>query len=70
MLESRDTPAPDQEEAAVAIHALARLGAATEPDLPAVTTRVERLRTLLASSADIAQPALAILASLGAFFSG
>ncbi|MGW1467084.1 hypothetical protein ACWCPT_22405 [Streptomyces sp. NPDC002308] len=68
MLESWDTPAPDQEEAAVAIHALARLGAAT--DLPAVTTRVERLRTLLASSADIAQPAPAILASLGAFFSG
>ncbi|MFD6532476.1 hypothetical protein [Streptomyces sp. NPDC060184] len=70
VLESRDTSAADREEAAAAVHDLARLGAATEPDVPAATTRVERLRTLLASSADIAQPALAILASLGAFFSG
>lgn len=70
VLESRDTPAPAREEAAAAIHDLARLGAEPERDVPATTARLERLRTLLASSADIAQPALAILASLGAFFAG
>ncbi|WP_405461872.1 hypothetical protein OG786_30230 [Streptomyces sp. NBC_00101] len=70
VLESRDTPEPAREEAAAAIHDLARLGAEPEHDGPAATARLERLRTLLASSADIAQPALTILASLGTFFAG
>ncbi|MET9800875.1 hypothetical protein [Streptomyces sp. NPDC006368] len=69
VLSSRDVAAPDREAAAAAIHEVARIGAAPEPDLPAVRTRVERLRELLAASADIAQPALAILASLTAYFS-
>ncbi|MGW0994727.1 hypothetical protein ACWD5V_15725 [Streptomyces sp. NPDC002523] len=69
VLASRDMAAPDRDTAAGVIHDLARLGTAPEPDLPAARTRLERLRTLLASGADIAQPALAILASLTAFFS-
>lgn len=70
VLTSQDTAAPDRDAAAGEIHELARLGAATEPDAPAARQSLERLRSLLASSADIAQPALAILASLTAFFSG
>ncbi|MET9962755.1 hypothetical protein ABZ128_27415 [Streptomyces sp. NPDC006326] len=70
VLSSRDVPEGDREEAADAIHALARLAAAPEPDAPAAATRLERLRTLLAAGADIAQPALAILTSLAALFPG
>ncbi|MET9885295.1 hypothetical protein ABZZ20_19610 [Streptomyces sp. NPDC006430] len=70
VLTSREVPDPDREEAAVAIHALAREAAAEEPDAPAALTRIDRLRTLLSTGADIAQPALAILASLTAFFGG
>ncbi|MEU7553454.1 hypothetical protein AB0B01_14095 [Streptomyces sp. NPDC044571] len=70
VLTSRDVPDGDREEAADTIHALARLAASPEPDAPAAATRLERLRTLLAAGADIAQPALAILASLTAFFAG
>ncbi|MGW8688102.1 hypothetical protein ACWGNN_45315 [Streptomyces sp. NPDC055817] len=69
VLESRDVAAADRDAAAGEIHDLARIGADPEPDLPAARTRIERLRALLSSGADIAQPALAILASLTAFFS-
>lgn len=70
VLTSRDMAAPDRDAAAGVIHDLARLGTGPEPDLPAARVRLERLRTLIASGADIAQPALAILASLTGFFSG
>ncbi|MFI6004265.1 hypothetical protein ACIA98_28305 [Streptomyces sp. NPDC051366] len=70
VLTSRDVPDPDREEAAAAIHALARQAADPEPDAPAALTRIDRLRTLLSAGADIAQPALAILASITAFFAG
>jgi hypothetical protein len=69
VLASRDMAVPDRDAAAGEIHDLARLGTAPEPDLPSARTRLERLRTLLASGSDIAQPALAILGSLTAFFS-
>ncbi|GAA2672715.1 hypothetical protein GCM10010400_38480 [Streptomyces aculeolatus] len=70
VLASRDMAAANRNAAASEIHDLARIGADPEPDLPAARTRIERLRALLSSGADIAQPALAILASLTAFFSG
>ncbi|MFF2999468.1 hypothetical protein ACFVTC_33715 [Streptomyces sp. NPDC057950] len=70
VLVSRDMAATNRNAAASEIHDLARIGADPEPDLPAARTRIERLRALLSSGADIAQPALAILASLTAFFSG
>lgn len=70
VLSSRDVSGPDREEAAGAVHELARLGTGNQPDLPTARTRIERLRALLATSADIGQPALAILASLTAFFAG
>lgn len=69
VLTSGNMAAADRDAAAGVIHDLARLGTASEPDLPTARARLERLRTLLASSADIAQPALAILASLTTFFS-
>ncbi|RAG80542.1 hypothetical protein DN069_37600 [Streptacidiphilus pinicola] len=70
VLSSRDLSDQDREEAADAIHALARLGATPHPDLPAARPRLERLRALLSAGADIAKPALAILASLTPLFSG
>ncbi|MFF5447194.1 hypothetical protein [Streptomyces sp. NPDC012888] len=63
-LTSRDVPDEARQEASVEIHRLADLAEATEPDGPAVRTRIERLRALLGPATDIAQPALAILASL------
>jgi hypothetical protein len=68
VLSSGNMTAADREEAAVAIHDLARIGSNPEPDTAAASTRLERLRALLSSSADIAQPALTLLASLAAFF--
>ncbi|MER7407209.1 hypothetical protein ABT373_33245 [Streptomyces sp. NPDC000070] len=70
VLSSRDLADPEREEAAGAVHDLARIGTQPEPDHAAARTRLERLRSMLSSSADIAQPALAILASLMAFFPG
>ena len=70
VLSSGDMSAADREEAAGTIDELARLGSGTAPDRVVAGTRLERLRALLSSSADIAQPALAILSSLTAFFAG
>jgi hypothetical protein len=69
VLSSENMTATDREEVAVTIHDLARIGSSPEPDRAVAGTRLERLRELLASSADIAQPALALLASVAAFFS-
>lgn len=69
ILSSRDLDDDRREEAARAVHDLARAAAGPEPDAPAARTRLERLRELLTGAgADIAQPALAILASLAAIF--
>ncbi|MFG2636452.1 hypothetical protein ACGFX8_21640 [Streptomyces sp. NPDC048362] len=70
VLSSGDMAAADREEAAATIHDLARIGSTTQPDPAAAGTRLERLRSLLVTGADIAQPALAILASLTAFLGG
>ncbi|MER5182160.1 hypothetical protein ABT009_28030 [Streptomyces sp. NPDC002896] len=70
VLSSRDLTDSERNEAAGAVHDVARLSAEPEPDAPAVRTRLQRLRELLSSSADIAQPALAIIASVTALFAG
>ncbi|MGW8952729.1 hypothetical protein [Streptomyces sp. NPDC055709] len=70
VLSSRDLSDADREEAAGAVHDLARITTAPEPDAPQVRTRLERLRELLAGGADIAQPALAIVASVATLFAG
>lgn len=64
VLTSRDLPDADREEAAGAVHDLARITAEPEPDTATARTRLQRLREILASGADIAQPALAIVASV------
>ncbi|WP_316785181.1 hypothetical protein [Streptomyces sasae] len=69
VLSSRSMTAADREEAATTIHDLARIGSDPQPDAAATSTRMDRLRALLTSSADIAQPALALLTSLTALFS-
>ncbi|WP_328837045.1 hypothetical protein [Streptomyces europaeiscabiei] len=70
VLNSRDLNDAEREEAAQAVHDLARVCAPPQPDASVAQTRIERLRGLLNSAgADIAQPALAILASLAAIFS-
>ncbi|MFD8387385.1 hypothetical protein ACFV2X_54465 [Streptomyces sp. NPDC059679] len=66
VLTSRDMAAADREEAASTIHDIARIGSGSLLDPAAASTRLERLRALLSSSADIAQPALTLLASLTA----
>ncbi|MFF4213182.1 hypothetical protein ACFYZE_28300 [Streptomyces sp. NPDC001796] len=70
ILSSRDLSDADREEAAGAVHDLARIGTSTSPDVSAARTRMERLRELVTSSADIVQPALAIIASIAGFFGG
>ncbi|MCX4509349.1 hypothetical protein OHA27_03330 [Streptomyces sp. NBC_01619] len=70
VLPSRDLSDADREEAAGAVHDLARITTAPEPDAPQVRTRLERLRELLTGGADIAQPALAIVASVATLFAG
>ncbi|MFD6995083.1 hypothetical protein ACFWA5_02115 [Streptomyces mirabilis] len=70
ILSSRDLSEADREEAAGTVHDLARLGTSTQPDVAAARTRMERLRELVTSSADIVQPALAIIASVATFFGG
>ncbi|MER7663809.1 MULTISPECIES: hypothetical protein [unclassified Streptomyces] len=68
VLSSRDLSDTGRAEAAGAVHDLARVTGEPEPDASAVRTRLERLREILAGGADIAQPALAIVASLAALF--
>lgn len=68
VLSSRTLSDDQRDEAAGTVHDLARLTSEPEPDVPAVRTRMDRLRELLASSADIAQPALVIIASVAALF--
>ncbi|MEU6182745.1 hypothetical protein [Streptomyces coeruleorubidus] len=70
VLYSRDLSDVEREEAAGAVHDLARITAEPELDVPAIPSRLERLRELLAGAADIAQPALAIVASVAALFPG
>ncbi|MGW1026990.1 hypothetical protein ACWD4J_25415 [Streptomyces sp. NPDC002577] len=70
VLSSRNLTDSERNEAAGAVHDVARLSAEPEADVPAVRTRLQRLRELLSSSADIAQPALAIIASVAALFAG
>ena len=70
VLSSRTLSDDQRDEAAGTVHDLARLTSEPEPDVPAVRTRMDRLRELLAGSADIAQPALAIIASVAALFGG
>ncbi|WMX48660.1 hypothetical protein RGF97_33025 [Streptomyces roseicoloratus] len=65
-LTSRDIPDQEREAVAAEIHRLADLVDEAEPDVPAALTRIDRLRAMLTSAADIAQPALTILASLSA----
>ncbi|MFG2533228.1 hypothetical protein [Streptomyces sp. NPDC048516] len=70
VLNSRDLSDTDRDEAAGVVHDLARLTAEPAPDQPAVRGRLERLRAMVAAGADIAQPALAVVASLTALFTG
>ncbi|MEU7017186.1 hypothetical protein [Streptomyces sp. NPDC046385] len=70
VLNSRDLPDADREEAADAVHDLARVTAEPEPDTAIARTRVQRLRELLVAGADIAQPALAIVASVAGMLAG
>ncbi|MFF7098484.1 hypothetical protein ACFY9A_39915 [Streptomyces rubradiris] len=65
-LTSRNIPDEEREAVTVEIHRLADIVDAAEPDVPAALTRIDRLRAMLTPAADIAQPALAILASLSA----
>lgn len=69
-LSSTDLADAERDEAAAAVHDLARLTAEPEPDAPGVRLRAERLRQMLAGAADIAQPALAIIASVVAAVAG
>ncbi|MFD9426978.1 MULTISPECIES: hypothetical protein [unclassified Streptomyces] len=69
-LSSTDLADAERDEAAAAVHDLARLTAEPEPDAPGVRLRAERLREMLAGAADIAQPALAIIASVVAAVTG
>ncbi|MEV7658091.1 hypothetical protein AB0O39_28475 [Streptomyces anulatus] len=64
VLNSRDLPDADREEAAGAVHDLARITAEPEPDTATARTRLQQLRELLTAGADIAQPALAIVTSV------
>ncbi|WP_237532707.1 MULTISPECIES: hypothetical protein [unclassified Streptomyces] len=70
VLNSRDLPDADREEAAGAVHDLARITAEPEPDSATARTRLERLRELLIASNDIAQPALAIVTSVAGMLGG
>ncbi|MEV7114309.1 hypothetical protein [Streptomyces anulatus] len=64
VLNSRDLPDADREEAAGAVHDLARITAGPEPDTATARTRLQQLRELLTAGADITQPALAIVTSV------
>ncbi|MCX4606599.1 hypothetical protein OG402_39920 [Streptomyces anulatus] len=64
VLNSRDLPDADREEAASAVHDLARITAGPEPDTATARTRLQQLRELLTAGADITQPALAIVTSV------
>ncbi|EHM25240.1 hypothetical protein OG402_40425 [Streptomyces anulatus] len=64
VLNSGDLPDADRDEAAGAVHDLARITAEPEPDNATARTRLQRLRELLTASTDIAQPALAIVTSV------
>lgn len=67
-LSSTDLPEADRAEAAQAVHDLATLSG--ESDTGAFRLRAERLRELLSGAADVAQPALALLASVVAAVTG
>jgi hypothetical protein len=64
VLSSRDFTTSAREEAAEIIHDVARLSTSRHQDLPTARTRLESLRSLLTTCADVAQPALQIVASL------
>jgi hypothetical protein len=68
VLSSRDLTDQDREELAQNIRGLARLDTSHHPDFPGAKTHLERLRSLLVTCADIAQPALEIIASLMRLF--
>ncbi|WP_405461875.1 hypothetical protein OG333_00325 [Streptomyces anulatus] len=70
VLNSRDLPDADREEAASAVHDLARITAEPEPDTATARTRLQRLRELLTAGTDIAQPALAIVTSVTCMLGG
>ncbi|MFI8001918.1 hypothetical protein [Streptomyces sp. NPDC086010] len=67
-LSSTELSDTERDEAAQAVHDLATLSG--EPDVGAFRLRAERLRELLAGAADIAQPALALLATVTAAVTG
>lgn len=67
-LSSTELSDTERDEAAQAVHDLATLSG--EPDVGAFRLRAERLRELLAGAADIAQPALALIATVTAAVTG
>lgn len=67
-LSSAELSDTERDEAAQAVHDLATLSG--EPDAGAFRLRAERLRELLAGAADIAQPALALIATVTAAVTG
>ncbi|MFE6697427.1 hypothetical protein [Streptomyces sp. NPDC057718] len=69
-LSSADLADSDRDEAARTVHDLARLADDPASDASAFRLRAERLREMLAGAADIAQPALAIIASVVAAVTG
>ncbi|WP_329530274.1 hypothetical protein OG568_03900 [Streptomyces sp. NBC_01450] len=70
VLSSRNLTDANREEAAGEIHELVRLDSSIEADRTSAGSRLERFRVLVAATADIAQPALAVIASLAAVFAG
>ncbi|MFE7748256.1 hypothetical protein [Streptomyces sp. NPDC057428] len=67
-LSSTELSDTERDEAAQAVHDLATLSG--EPDVGAFRLRAERLRELLSGAADIAQPALALIATVTAAVTG
>ncbi|MBW1600220.1 hypothetical protein [Streptomyces sp. JJ38] len=68
VLASRELSGAERAATVGDIQEVSRLSRDADPDLPAVRTRLERLRDRLALTSDIAQPALALIASLSALF--
>ncbi|MBC3840638.1 hypothetical protein GXW82_11300 [Streptacidiphilus sp. 4-A2] len=70
VLSSRDLADADREAAAQEVHTVARLAEDPQQPRAEVRTRLERLRAVLAGAADIAQPALVLLAAIASAFTG
>ncbi|MFD5084991.1 hypothetical protein ACFWOG_20420 [Kitasatospora sp. NPDC058406] len=66
ILSSRDLPDTDRESAAQDVHALAISASTPNPSQESVRPRLERLHATLTRAADIAQPALALIATITA----